>query len=51
MKIEDFIDKNTVSQYFILDSHDKGVSGQRGNIYADDDYIQYSYEQRDIRMM
>ena len=44
MRIEDFVDRNLISDYFILDSHDKGVGGQNGIIYEDEDYIKYSYE-------
>ena len=44
MKVEDFIIKRKSTKYFILDSHDKGVKGQRGNMYEDEDYVQYSYQ-------
>lgn len=44
MKVEDFISKKETSKYFILDSHDKGTAGQRGNVYEDEDYTQYSYK-------
>lgn len=39
-----FIIKRKSTKYFILDSHDKGVKGQRGNMYEDEDYVQYSYQ-------
>ena len=44
MKVEYYIDQSIVSKYFILDSHDKGVGGQNGIIYEDEDFIKYSYE-------
>ena len=43
MNVNDFIDRNTAKSFFILDSHDKGVHGQRGNTYADEDFSKYSY--------
>ena len=44
MKVNEFIDRDKVTKYFILDSHDKGVPGQRGNTYADEDFIRYSFQ-------
>lgn len=44
MRIQEFVNKTVVTKYFILDSHDQGTSGQNGVVYADEDFVQYSYE-------
>ncbi len=43
MIVSDFIDVNKATGFFILDSHGKGIPGQRGNCHNDEKYGFYSY--------